>query len=91
MNSIYFVMLFFAVSASYAESQTFKVAVVQAVSKVADPNHNCAHLAKLVRQAAQKGTKVVVLPETAVTGYMSDDLVTTWGLSGLSGAGEGWV
>jgi predicted amidohydrolase len=91
--SVCFVTLFCAVSAGYAESQTFKVAAVQAVSKFADPNGNCEHLARLVRQAAQKGAKVVVLPETAVTGYMSDDLVTTWQLpdwpitDGLKGIG----
>lgn len=70
---------------------TFKVAAVQVVSEMAKPAENRTHLQKLVRQAAGNGAKVVVLPETAITGYMSTDLKTTWQIEsrkttrGLSG------
>lgn len=75
------------------ENKTFNVAAVQAISKFADPNHNRRHLEELVRQAARNGTKVVVLPEAAIPGYMNWDIQTTWqvgnrkltkGLQGIS-------
>ena len=60
------------------DSATFKVAAIQAVSKLGQPADNRKHLEKMILQAAKNKAKVVVLPETAVTGYMSSDLKTTW-------------
>src|SRR5205807_2674432 len=37
----------------------------------------------LVKEAAANGAKIVVLPETAVTGYLSQDLVTNWHVPGM--------
>jgi predicted amidohydrolase len=59
---------------------TFTVAAIQAVSKLGEPAANRKHLEKMIRRAAKNNAKVVVLPETAVTGYMSSDLRTTWQL-----------
>ena len=59
-------------------AKTFKVAAVQAVSRFGDAAWNREHLAKVVREAAGAGAKVIVLPETSVTGYMSHDLKRTW-------------
>ncbi len=68
-----------------AEAQTaavkpgsFKVAAIQAVSEMGNPEKNRTHLADLVRQAAKEGAVVVVLPETAITGYMNTALDLTW-------------
>ncbi len=75
--------------------ETFRVAAVQTHSNMGDPAANRRHLGTLVTKAAEHGAKMIVLPETAVTGYMSWDLKTTWriesrpitrGLSGLSPA-----
>jgi predicted amidohydrolase/predicted small lipoprotein YifL len=71
----------------------FTAAAIQALSKMGEPQANREHLEKLVREAARHGAKVVVLPEAAITGYMSSDLTTTWqvderelaeGLKGIS-------
>ena len=68
-------------------ANTFRVAVVQATSRLGEPKENRVNLAHLVRRAASRGAKIVVLPETAVTGYMSQDLTKTWqvGTRPLSG------
>src|SRR5262249_57744152 len=34
-------------------------------------------------EAARRGAKIVVLPETAVTGYLSQDLKENWHVKGL--------
>ena len=54
------------------------VAAIQCHSRFGDPAGNREHLAELVRRAARKGARIVVLPETAVTGYLSADLKRTW-------------
>jgi predicted amidohydrolase len=61
---------------------TFIAAAVQAVSEMAKPEQNRRHLENLVREAAHNGATVVVLPEMAITGYMSYDLKTTWQVEG---------
>lgn len=75
--------------------KTFLAAAIQAVSKLGRPADNRKHLEKLIRRAARRGAKVIVLPETAITGYLSQDLTTAWqvggrkvtaGLTGLSPA-----
>jgi HEAT repeat protein len=61
-----------------SKTSRFKVAAVQAISGFGSPEVNRRHLTKLVREAAKQGAKVVVLPETAITGYMSWDIKMTW-------------
>jgi predicted amidohydrolase len=68
--------------ASGPEAPKVKVAAVQFLSELNAPTHNRKRLEGLVREAANQGAKVVVLPETAITGYMSVDLKTTWQLDG---------
>jgi hypothetical protein len=69
-------------SASAADSAQppakVRVAAVQFVSRWASPAENRKALEPLVREAAKNGAKIVVLPETAVTGYMSHDIRLTW-------------
>lgn len=73
-----------AVPARGLEGQqaTLRVAAVQCYSVFADPARNRKHAGKLVRRAAKNGAKIVVLPETAVTGYLTPDLKTTWQVDG---------
>ncbi|HOD80395.1 MAG: Formamidase [Planctomycetes bacterium ADurb.Bin126] len=59
-----------------------KVAAIQFCSALGEAAANRRGLDPLIRQAARAGAKIVVLPETAVTGYMSTDLKTTWVLPG---------
>ena len=58
--------------------ETVRVAAVQFISEMGQPERNRPRLEKYVRQAAKNGAKIVVLPETAITGYMSQDIRTTW-------------
>ncbi len=77
--------------------ETFRAAAVQAASEFGDPAANRASLTRLVRQAAQSGARVVVLPETAIPGYLTTDLRTAWQVGaremtpGLTGADPGPV
>jgi predicted amidohydrolase len=61
---------------------TVRVAAVQCPSVLGDVPANTKRLGALVDEAARRGAKVVVLPETAVTGYLSQDLKTTWHVPG---------
>jgi predicted amidohydrolase len=61
---------------------TVRVAAVQAPSVLGDVEANRARLTALVEKAAAGGAKIVVLPETAVTGYLSQDLSTNWHVPG---------
>jgi len=61
---------------------TVKVAAVQCSSNLGDVAGNRAKLTKLIEEAAKNGAKIVVLPEAAVTGYLSQDLKTNWHLAG---------
>ena len=54
------------------------MASIQAASEFGKPERNRKVLKDLIEQAAHRGAQIVVLPETAVTGYMSDDLKQTW-------------
>jgi len=58
--------------------KTVRVAAVQFVSEFGKPAENRKQIEPLVREAAGHGAKIVVLPETAIAGYMSADLQTTW-------------
>jgi predicted amidohydrolase len=64
--------------ASAAAPATVKVAAIQAASEFGAPDRNRQMLADLVRRAADNGASIAVLPETAVTGYLSYDLKRTW-------------
>jgi predicted amidohydrolase len=61
---------------------TVRVAAVQFISLWAKPAENRAAIEPLVREAAKNGAKIVVLPETAVTAYMSHDIRLTWRVDG---------
>jgi predicted amidohydrolase len=58
--------------------ETFIAAAIQAHSEMAKPKENRDHLVQLALEAFRNGAQVIVLPETAVTGYMSYDIRTTW-------------
>ena len=62
---------------------TVKVAAVQCSSDLGDVAGNRAKLTKLVEEAAKNGAKIIVLPEAAITGYLSQDLKTNWRLASL--------
>src|SRR5436309_602929 len=64
-------------------AKTVKVAAVQCSSDLGDVAGNTKKLTALVREAAANGAKIVVLPETAVTGYLSQDLKTNWHVKGM--------
>jgi len=65
-----------------AGERTVKVAAVQCVSHLGQVERNRAHLERLVRQAAAHGAKIVVLPETAIPGYLTFDIHTAWQAKG---------
>ncbi|NLW49309.1 MAG: carbon-nitrogen hydrolase family protein [Candidatus Brocadiaceae bacterium] len=71
-----------AASAEGPPPATVKVAAVQFVSVMGDPEGNRARLEPLIREAAGQGAKIIVLPETAITGYLSHDIKTTWQVPG---------
>src|SRR5262245_12970928 len=60
--------------------QTVKVAAVQCSSDLGAVAANRDKLSGLVTEAAPPRAKIIVLPETAVTGYLSQDLRTNWHL-----------
>jgi predicted amidohydrolase len=62
--------------------RTVTVAAVQCSSELGDVAGNRAKLTKLVEEAAGNGAKIIVLPEAAITGYLSQDLKTNWQLPG---------
>ncbi len=62
--------------------QTVKVAAIQCSSVLGDVEGNRKKLTQLVTEAAGEGAKIIVLPEAAVTGYLSQDLKTNWRLAG---------
>src|SRR3954470_6160133 len=59
-----------------------KVAAVQCSSDLGAVEANRKKLSALVEEAAQNGAKIIVLPEAAVTGYLSQDLSTNWHVRG---------
>ncbi len=62
--------------------KTVKVACVQTSSNLGDVAGNRKKLLGLVEEAAGHGAKIVVLPEAAITGYLSQDLRTNWHVKG---------
>jgi predicted amidohydrolase len=75
-----------ATTSAPAETQqkpaTVKVAAIQFRSEFNNPDDNRKRLDPLIREAAKNGAKIVVLPETAITGYTSEDFLTIWHLDG---------
>jgi predicted amidohydrolase len=63
-------------------ARTVRVAAVQSPSDLGEVERNAERLSRLVEEAAAGGAKVVVLPECAVSGYLSQDLETTWHVPG---------
>jgi predicted amidohydrolase len=59
-----------------------KVAAVQCSSDLGDVEGNRRKLTALVEEAAAHGAKIIVLPEAAITGYLSQDLQTNWHVPG---------
>ena len=68
--------------AAILAKKTVKVAAVQCSSDLGDVAGNTKKLTALVKEAAKNGAKFVVLPETAITGYLSQDLKTNWHVQG---------
>ena len=64
------------------EPQTVKVAAVQCSSIMGDVEENRKKLIGLVEEAANKGARIVVLPEASITGYLSQDAKINWHLEG---------
>jgi predicted amidohydrolase len=60
--------------------KTVKVAAIQCSSDLGEIEKNSKKLEELTIQAAKEGAKIVVWPETAVTGYLSQDNKENWHL-----------
>src|SRR3954449_1890425 len=79
------VMVAMLAGATRAEDKpkAVKVAAVQCSSDLGDIAGNTKKLTALVEEAAKEGAKIVVLPETSITGYLSQDLKTNWHVKGM--------
>lgn len=51
-----------------------KTAAITPHIKVADVEHNCGEIERLMKEAAKHGAKVIVFPELCLTGYTCQDL-----------------
>jgi predicted amidohydrolase len=58
------------------------VAAVQMPSRLGDVEANSRRMERLARRAARRGADIVVFPEAAVTGYLSQDLKVNWRVGG---------
>ena len=63
-------------------ADTVCVAAIQAPSEFGDPETNRRNLAQKIEWAAHRGAMIVVLPETAVTGYADYELKRVWQVDG---------
>src|SRR5215207_3906338 len=77
------IALLLAAPAQPLAPPTVKVAAIQCSSDIGDVAGNTKKLTALVKEAAKAGAKIVVLPETAITGYLSQDLKTNWHVKGM--------
>jgi predicted amidohydrolase len=59
-----------------------KVAAIQCSSLLGDVEANRTKITSLVTEAAEEGAKIIVLPETCITGYLSQDLQINWHVKG---------
>jgi len=64
------------------QPKTVRVAAIQCSSDLGKVAENTTKLTALVKEAAANGAKIVVLPEAAITGYLSQDLKTNWHTAG---------
>eukprot|EP00929_Paragymnodinium_shiwhaense_P101825 TRINITY_DN6500_c0_g1_i1.p1 TRINITY_DN6500_c0_g1~~TRINITY_DN6500_c0_g1_i1.p1 ORF type:complete len:369 (+),score=42.88 TRINITY_DN6500_c0_g1_i1:74-1108(+) len=64
------------------DASAVRIALVQCGSELGTVEKNLKRLERHIRKAAGEGAKIAVLPETSVTGYLSQDLQTNWGLPG---------
>jgi predicted amidohydrolase len=69
-------------STTKSRTTKVKVAAIQCSSDLGAVEDNRQKLTALVREAASNGAKIIVLPETAITGYLSQDLKTNWHVAG---------
>ena len=58
--------------------RTVRTAAIQFRSQFGRPAENRARLTRAVREAAGHGARIVVLPEAAISGYMTLDIRTGW-------------
>ena len=64
-----------------AKTQKVKVAALKIASQFGTPDataNNVKTISSVIDQAASEGAKFAVMPETAINGYASQDLTTTW-------------
>jgi predicted amidohydrolase len=73
-----FILSFFVME----RSSTVVVASLQASSAFGSVEANTSKFTALCRQAAAAGAKILVLPETSISGYLSEDLSRNWCLPG---------
>lgn len=71
-----------AAEAAASRPLSVKVAAIQCSSQLGNVAGNTRKLIGLIEIAATNGAKIIVLPETAITGYLSQDLQTNWHLPG---------
>lgn len=64
--------------ATEAATGTVRVAAIQCPSVMGQTAENVRNLTNLVRQAAARGAKIVVLPECSVQGYLDPTTWTSW-------------
>ncbi|GAA5478475.1 carbon-nitrogen hydrolase family protein [Haloferula helveola] len=65
-----------------------RVATIQYAPQFANPIANRRQLVPLIREAAEGGARIVVVPEAAITGYIAEDRSENWQRSGRPIAGE---
>ena len=78
LSSLLLALLCQSSRAAEKKPDQVRAAAIQFISQFAAPEDNRKGLEPLIREAARNGAKIVVLPETAITGYMSTDLKRTW-------------
>jgi predicted amidohydrolase len=61
---------------------TVMVAAIQCSAYFGAVEKNRTKLSALVERAAKKGAKIIVLPESSITGYLSQDLHKCWHVQG---------
>jgi len=59
-----------------------KIASLQGASIMGNIEHNIERFSNLCKIAASNGAKFLVLPETSITGYLSQDIRTNWRVPG---------
>src|ERR1043166_4452162 len=81
-SALVLVLALSAMASAAEPPKTVKVAAVQCSSDLGNVAANTKKLTTLVKEAAGHGAKIVVLPETSITGYLSQDLKTNWHIDG---------